>query len=241
MNILAIETATESCSVALEAAGIQLQRYRHAPREHAELLLPWVQELLLEAKIGFDDIDVVAFSRGPGSFTSVRIGIGVVQGIAWAADCPVVPISSLAATAQVAAEQGVTTALVALDARMGEVFTGLYQLDESGFMQLMGDEQVCAPEQVACPASSETVGVGIGFERYSELCPQRDALAGVIADCWPQAQAVLKLAKNWMLNNTPLSAEQAQPVYLRDNVAKKTTERQAELQAKLQAERQADL
>src|SRR5690554_1877457 len=135
MNILAIETSTESCSVALAAAGQVSSRYRHAPREHAELLLPWIQELLAEAHIDFADIDVIAFSRGPGSFTSLRIGIGVVQGIAWASDCPVVPISSLAAAAQVAAKEGVKTALVALDARMGEVFTGLYRLDEQGFMQ----------------------------------------------------------------------------------------------------------
>ena len=230
MNILAIETSTESCSVALEVGGKLEQRYRHAPREHAELLLPWVQSLLADAGIGFDDLDVVAFSRGPGSFTSVRIGIGVVQGIAWAADCPVVPVSSLAATAQVAAEQGVKTALVALDARMGEVFTGLFELDGSGFMQLLGEEQVCPPESVKCLADKsspgpDTFGVGIGFERYPDLCADRDQLAGVKADVWPQAQAVLALAKHWMENNEPLPAEQAQPVYLRDNVARKTADR----------------
>jgi len=235
MNILAIETSTESCSVALEAGGQVLHRYRHAPRQHAELLLPWVQELLAEAKISFDDLDVVAFSRGPGSFTSVRIGIGVVQGIAWASDCPVVPISSLAATAQVAADQAlanktqpdqaVKTALVALDARMGEVFTGLYRLDANGFMQLDGEEQVCPPEAVECPSGGDAYGIGIGFERYPDLCPQREQLAGVIADIWPQAQAVLALAKNWLIENEPLPPEQAQPVYLRDNVAKKTADR----------------
>ncbi len=229
MNILAIETATESCSVALEAGGQVLHRYRHAPRQHAELLLPWVQELLLEAHIDFADIDVIAFSRGPGSFTSLRIGIGVVQGIAWATDCPVVPVSSLAAIAQIAAAQGVKTALVALDARMGEVFTGLYRLDERGYMQLDGKEQVCAPDVVQCPADNDAhgdvYGVGVGFERYPELCPQRRQLAGVKADIWPQAEAVLSLAKNWLVDNKPLPPEQAQPVYLRDNVALKTVDR----------------
>lgn len=225
MNILAIETATESCSVALEVGGQVWQRYQHAPRQHAELLLPWVQELLREAGIGFEDIDVVAFSQGPGSFTSVRIGIGVVQGIAWAADCPVVPVSSLAATAQVAAEQGVETALVALDARMGEVFTGLYRLGDKGVMILDGEEQVCPPDTVQVPSDNQVCGVGIGFDRYPDLCSQREQLAGVKADVWPQAQAVLKIAKIWLSERPPLPAEQAQPVYLRDNVAKKTADR----------------
>lgn len=225
MNILAIETATESCSVALAAGGRVLNRSRHAPRQHAELLLPWVQELLSEAQIGFADLDVVAFSRGPGSFTSLRIGIGVVQGIAWATDCPVVPVSSLAAMAQVAAAQGAKTALVALDARMGEVFTGLYRVDARGYMQLDGKEQVCTPQAVQCPAENDVYGVGIGFERYPELCPQREQLAGVKADLWPQAEAVLSLAKHWLADNKPLPAEQAQPVYLRDNVALKTADR----------------
>lgn len=225
MNILAIETATESCSVALAAGTRVFNRSRHAPRQHAELLLPWVQELLSEAQISFADLDVVAFSRGPGSFTSLRIGIGVVQGIAWATDCPVVPVSSLAAMAQVAAAQGVETALVALDARMGEVFTGLYRVDARGYMQLDGKEQVCAPQAVQCPAENNIYGVGSGFERYPGLCSQRDQLAGVKADLWPQAEAVLSLAKHWLLDNQPLPAEQAQPVYLRDNVALKIADR----------------
>lgn len=225
MNILAIETATETCSVALEVQGRLWQRFQHAPRQHAELLLPWVQELLAEAEIGFSDIDAIAFSRGPGSFTSVRIGIGVVQGLAWASDCPVVPVSSLAATAQMAAANGAKTVLVALDARMKEVFTGLYRLDEAGIMQLHGEESVCPPAAVQCPDEAGVVGVGIGFERYPELCEHRDQLASVNADIWPHAKAVLELAKAWLQDHKALSPELAQPVYLRDNVARKTADR----------------
>ena len=94
MKLLAIETATETVSVALELNGEVHERYLHAPRQHAELLLPWVEELLAEAGVGFSVLDAIAFSRGPGSFTSLRIGIGVVQGLAWASDCPVIPVSS---------------------------------------------------------------------------------------------------------------------------------------------------
>jgi tRNA threonylcarbamoyladenosine biosynthesis protein TsaB len=225
MNTLAIETATETCSVALEAGGQLWQRYEHAPRRHADLLLPWIQELLREAGVKFSDLDVIAFTQGPGSFTSLRIGIGVVQGLAWASNCPVVPVSSLAATAQMVASDGFSSVLVALDARMGEVFTGLYRIDSDGIMQLDGVEQVCPPGAVQVPPGDDVMGVGIGFDRYTDLCPQRDQLAEVKADVWPHAQAVLTLAKAWLLNNEPLAAELAQPVYLRDNVAIKTVDR----------------
>lgn len=222
MNLLAIETATETCSVALSVNGDVQQRFRHAPRQHAELLLPWVEELLAEAGIGFGAVDAIAFSRGPGSFTSLRIGIGVVQGLAWASDCPVVPVSSLAATAQVAAEKGIKTALVALDARMNEVFTGLFRLNGNGSMIADGEESVRGPGLVQVPDEAEVYAVGIGFERYPELGDLAGRLAGVHTDIWPDAVSVLTLAQEWLLHNEALPAEMAQPVYLRDNVAKKS-------------------
>lgn len=225
MNLLAIETATETCSVALAINSELRQRYQHAPRQHAELLLPWIQELLAEAGIGFGAVDAIAFSRGPGSFTSLRIGIGVVQGLAWASDCPVIPVSSLAATAQVAAVNGVKTALVALDARMNEVFTGLYRLNERGIMIADGMERVCPPGDVHIPREQDAYGVGIGFERYPELNELATGLAGIRADSWPDALSVIKLAQHWLLDNEALPAEMAQPVYLRDNVAQKTKDR----------------
>jgi len=221
MNLLAIETATETVSVALSVNGDVRQRYRHAPRQHAELLLPWVEELLREAGIGFGAVDAIAFSRGPGSFTSLRIGIGVVQGLAWASDCPVIPVSSLAATAQAAVNNGIRTALVALDARMNEVFTGLFRLNDNGIMVLDGEERVCGPGLIKVPDEVAIHAVGIGFDRYPELAELAGRLAGVDVDIWPDAVSVLKLAQQWLLSNNALPAEMAQPVYLRDNVAKK--------------------
>jgi tRNA threonylcarbamoyladenosine biosynthesis protein TsaB len=221
MNLLAIETATETCSVALDINGEVLERYQHAPRQHAELLLPWVAQLLAEAGIGFASLDAIAFSRGPGSFTSLRIGIGVVQGLAWASDRPVIPVSSLAATAQTALTEGINSALVALDARMNEVFTGMYEANSSGIMIPVGVEKVCSPEDVQWPDLSETYGIGIGFDRYTALDRLSGRLAGVRADMWPKASSVLKLAQEWLCTHEALPAEQAQPVYLRDNVAKK--------------------
>lgn len=221
MNLLAIETATETCSVALCVDGETRERYRQAPRQHAELLLPWVGELLAEAELSYASIDAIAFSRGPGSFTSLRIGIGVVQGLAWASDRPVIPVSSLAATAQAAAADGVGAALVALDARMDEVFTGAFRVNDNGIMQPVSDELVCPPEDVGVPAVPETFGIGNGFERYGALAALAAQLRGVRAEVWPKASAVLQLAQEWLKTNEPLPAEQAQPVYLRDDVAKK--------------------
>ncbi|MGA9573608.1 MAG: tRNA (adenosine(37)-N6)-threonylcarbamoyltransferase complex dimerization subunit type 1 TsaB [Lysobacterales bacterium] len=221
MNLLAIETSTETCSVALSFNGEVLERYRHAPRQHAELLLPWVEQLLSDAGIGYTSLDAIAFSRGPGSFTSLRIGIGVVQGLAWASDRPVIPVSSLAATAQTIAGDGVDVALVALDARMNEVFTGVYEINERGIMSPAAAEKVCPPEDVRVPFPARTSGIGNGFDRYEALRALSAQLRGVNADTWPRASAVLQLAQDWLRTNEPLSAELAQPVYLRDNVAKK--------------------
>lgn len=221
MNLLAIESATESVSVALSVNDEIVERYRHAPRLHAELLLPWAEQLLAEAGIGFKDIDAFAFSRGPGSFTSLRIGIGIVQGLAWASDRPVIPVSSLAATAQTAADMGVDSALVALDARMNEVFTGTFEVNDNRIMIPVSDEKVCSPDDVQLPVNVETYGVGIGFERYQALQLLSENLAGVQQDIWPKASSVLKLAQEWLLTHEALPAEQAQPVYLRNNVAKK--------------------
>jgi len=225
MNLLAIETSTETCSVAITMDGEVLERYQHAPRLHAELLLPWVEQLMADAGIGFSSIDAIAFSRGPGSFTSLRIGIGIVQGLAWASDRPVIPVSSLAATAQTAANEGVDVALVALDARMKEVFTGTFEKNSKGLMVPLCAERVCGPDAVQVPDHSETYGIGNAFERYPALEELSGHLLGIRPDIWPKASSILQLAQDWLTTHEPLSAEQAQPVYLRDNVAKKEKDR----------------
>jgi tRNA threonylcarbamoyladenosine biosynthesis protein TsaB len=223
MKILAIETASESCSVALSLDGVLRERSSLAPRGHAERLLPWVQELLAEAGIALQDLDAVAFSRGPGSFTSLRIGIGVAQGLAWGAGLPVVPVSSLRSAAQAAVAHGVQAAMVALDARMDEVFSGLYRLDEQGLMQAVGEERVCAPEALALDDPAAWAAVGNGFARYPALVSLAQDMQSVHANTWPQAAAMIPLAEHWMANHALLPAEQALPVYLRDTVADKPT------------------
>ncbi len=131
--------------------------FEHAPMRHAELLLPAIRSLLDEAGLPLADLDAIAFGRGPGSFTSLRIGIGVVQGLAWGAGLPVVPVSSLAAVAQEAFELSgsrVQSVCVAMDARMNEVYTADFHCASGDYVEAAGEERVCPPGEVTAPAAT---------------------------------------------------------------------------------------
>ncbi len=226
MKLLAFETAFEACSIALSIDGEISARIEPEPRRHAELLLPWTEALLAEAGISLSALDAIGFSRGPGSFTSIRIGIGVVQGLAWGADVGVVPVSSLQATAQAVATQDVLQAWVAMDARMNEVYTGRFERAD-GLMRAVSEERVCAPEQAAEGPLDGWHGVGNGFVRFDALAAYSDVLTTVHGEVVPTAAAVAQLAEAWLRDHEALPAEQAQPVYLRDKVALKISERPA--------------
>ena len=142
MILLALETATEACSAALAVDGDIRERFEVAPRGHSELILPMVDELMAEADISIEQVDAIAFGRGPGAFTGLRIAVGVTQGIAFGADLPVVPVSTLAALAQGSESNSV---LAAIDARMDEVYWGAYQRSSAGLMTLCGEEAVIPP------------------------------------------------------------------------------------------------
>ena len=235
---LSIETSSEACSVALRINAETRERFELAPRRHAELILPMVSSLLAEAELALGQLDGIAFGRGPGSFTSLRIGIGVVQGLAWGQDLPVVPVSSLAAVAQTAIDQlsvmpgpepEIRRVCVAMDARMKEVYHANFEVDSDGLVTLSGGEQVCLPANVRSDArvqsAAEVCAAGNGFERYPELEKLGGELGLCLPECWPRAVAVSRLADKWMEHNSPLPADQAQPVYIRNQVAVKTQDR----------------
>jgi tRNA threonylcarbamoyladenosine biosynthesis protein TsaB len=209
--------------VALSVGENMWEKFEHAPRRHAELILPMVRSLLTEAELALGQLDGIAFGRGPGSFTSLRIGIGVVQGLAWGADLPVVPVSSLAAVAQAAVERGLSSGIcrvcVAMDARMQEVYTANFEVDVDGFVIPAGEERVCPPADV-CPENATGVcTAGSGFEVYPELQKLAGEVGFYATDCWPRACVISRLAARWLENNRPLPAAQAQPVYIRNQVA----------------------
>jgi len=217
-TLLALDTATEACSVALLHDGKVLSHYEVIPRLHAQKLLPMIRDMLAEAGIGLSAVDAIAFGRGPGAFTGVRIAIGVVQGLAFGLDRPVLPVSNLALLAQRALrEQGARHVAAAIDARMDEVYWGCYHAQD-GEMRLLGAEAVLPPEAVALPADSPGpwFGAGTGWGYAERMAVQPAALD---ASLLPHAVDLLTQATFAWHRNEAVAADLAQPVYLRDKVA----------------------
>jgi tRNA threonylcarbamoyladenosine biosynthesis protein TsaB len=232
MKLLAFETATEACSVALYVDGQVRERFEIAPRRHAELSLPWAEELLAEAGIARSQLDAIALGRGPGAFTGVRLAIAIAQGIALALDRPLVPVSTLQVLA-LRAPAGADQVLSSIDARMGEVYVAR-QVRVDGQWQLQGDEIVCAPEAVVLPAGSRWFGVGTGFGAADGLLATRlaDQLGGVDAQALPRASDLLTLAVPAFARGEGVAPERVEPAYLRNNVALTLVEQQAARAAK---------
>lgn len=219
MNILVIDTATEACSVALEINEQVFNRFEVCPQQHSQRILPMIDEVLKEAKVTLQDLDYLAFGRGPGSFTGVRIATGVLQGLALGTGHKVVGISTLAAMAQQAYVQYQSEQVsAAIDARMSEVYFGQYQLQQN-VMTLMGEEQVLPPKQGAELLSNSSVmaGVGTGWQAYPTL--DADDLINVLSDIlYPNALYMLPIAKVLIADGQAVEVEDIQPVYLRDKV-----------------------
>jgi tRNA threonylcarbamoyladenosine biosynthesis protein TsaB len=219
LKILALDASTEACSVALWTDGEVLERFETGS-QHSERILPMVQEILAEGGQALTQLDAIAFGRGPGSFTGLRICAGVVQGLAFGADLPVVPVSSLAALAQ-----GVDAArvLAAFDARMHQVYWGAYVRNAQGMVELVGEEKVLTPMQVPVPDDAGWVGVGNGWDQYAAVLTSRlkNHVAAWHAQCFPRARFVARLGASLYEKGMTLTPEQALPVYLRDDVAVK--------------------
>jgi tRNA threonylcarbamoyladenosine biosynthesis protein TsaB len=224
VKLLALDTATDACSVALLIDDQVRQDFRIAPREHARLLLPMIETLLAEAGLAPVQLDAVAFGRGPGSFTGLRIAAGVTQGIALGADLPVAPVSTLAALAQGALrEDNAERVLAALDARMNEVYWGAFGHGADNRMQALGGECVCAPGDAPVPGEGQWQGVGSGWAAYADALSQRcgSQVAHRDPDRRPQARDIALLAAPLVERGEALAPELALPVYLRDRVAAK--------------------
>ena len=231
--ILAIETATEACSAALAIGDNIITRFVIAPREHTKLILSMMDDVLKDAGVKLAQVDAIAFSRGPGAFTGVRIATGVAHGVSLAIDKPLLPISTLAAIAQqMHEEQGADCCLPAIDARMREVYWGKYLL-KNGLMVLQHEEAVNKPDvlQATCiylieAEKSEWFVAGSGWDEYTEQL-NIEALSTVkkIDNILPSAKYIARLAvEDWKQGKT-VAVEQAQPIYLRDKVAQTIAER----------------
>jgi tRNA threonylcarbamoyladenosine biosynthesis protein TsaB len=221
VKILSLDTATENCSAALWIDGSLLQREVEAERGHAEVILSMIDELLRESATRIASLDAIAFGRGPGSFTGVRLAASVTQGLAFGAGVPVVPVSDLQAVAQRAASQQI---LVCNDARMQEVYWACFELGPDGLMLPAGSERVSKPSEVQLPGAwvgRPTSGVGRGFAAYASLRETlADQLTSIDPTLLPRASEVALLAVADVRAGRVLPADAAVPTYIRDEVAR---------------------
>ncbi len=227
MKILAIDTATEACSAALSIDNEVITRYQLAPREHSRLILKMIDRLMCEAELSLSALDALAFGQGPGAFMGIRIAAGVTQGIAYARDLPVIPVSNLMAIAEVTRKQ--TTAehvLCAIDARMKEIYWAAYQYNNQGEWMEVIDECVCDPQTMIYPEHGRWTAAGTGWASYIDSMTDRLKNSNIeietlLPACLPSAAAIARIACHNYQHGRMVNAEQAQPVYLRNNVASK--------------------
>lgn len=223
MKILALDTSTELCSVALWLDGELLAREERAGQRHSELVLPMVHDLLAEAGLGIKALDGIAYGEGPGSFTGLRIGCGVVQGLAFGADLPVAGVCTLLALAEASQAERV---IACLDARMGEVYHAVYQKAGDGW-QILSEPGLNRPEEAPEVAGENWTGCGNGFGAYGEALGARYAgqLQGLMADLLPHATYIATLGAGQFKRGLGMDAAEAAPLYIRNKVALKTSER----------------
>jgi len=217
MKVLALETANEQCSVSVidDTQELFFQLDARA-KAQTQTILPMIEQGLNDLGLAVSDLTAIAFSRGPGSFSGVRINAAVTQALAWSNDLPVIPVSTLQALAQAAYRlHGLTAVTAVLDARMNEVYVASYQLDAQGIMQAVDEEQLLSYEQGA-EAVKFTV-VGSGANLVQETASEYKNVSATAQDIAVIARAAAK-TENWV------SAELALPVYLRDNAWKKIPE-----------------
>ncbi|MDM9617624.1 tRNA (adenosine(37)-N6)-threonylcarbamoyltransferase complex dimerization subunit type 1 TsaB [Kosakonia cowanii] len=223
MRILAIDTATEACSVALWNDGTTFAHFELCPREHTQRILPLVRAALADAEVKLTDLDALAFGRGPGSFTGVRIGIGIAQGLALGAELPMIGVSTLATMAQGAwRKTGATRVLAAIDARMGEVYWAEYQRDADGVWHGEETEAVLKPEAVSDrlqQLDGSWAMVGTGWGAWPELAAKSPVTLTDGEMLLPTAEDMLPIACQLFAAQKWVAVEQAEPVYLRNEVA----------------------
>ena len=226
MRILALDTSTEWCSVAVGEHGSWCVRSERVGQSHSERLLPMVGAALAEAQWAVAGLDGIAFGCGPGAFTGIRIGCAVAQGLGLALDRPVLGVPTLEA---IAAEDGGAGVICCLDARMREVYVATYRRTAAGLAEVAAPA-VLAPAAVKPPAGEPPpggwVGAGPGFAAYPTLAAGL-GLARVNADALPTAVAIATLALPRFAAGRGVPAAQALPLYVRQRVALTSAERAA--------------
>ena len=223
MNLIAIETSTSYCSLAAAKGDRVVSRHILAGQRHAEIALDELLALLREADLKLEQVQGIAYGEGPGAFTGLRIACGMTQGLALARNVPVLGISTLLAVAE---ESGDANVVVCLDARMGEVYHAAYRKEQGAWREVCAPG-LCPPAALPLVEGQDWVGCGSGFQAYAAALGERlgERLAAVRADIFPTAAAILRLARPGFERGDGKPACMALPIYLRDKVALKTSER----------------
>jgi tRNA threonylcarbamoyladenosine biosynthesis protein TsaB len=229
VKLLALDTSSIACSVALQLDDVVTERHEEQPREHTRLLIPMIRSLLEESSIELAELDAIVLGNGPGSFIGMRIAASVAQGLAYGSGLNIVPVSSLAAVAaQVFAEHDAAEVVVTQDAHMGEVYLGIFEADASGLPiakipeRLQGQEAIV---ELTVAAQGQRCSAGFGWERYPLILEKNrnriDRLTDVV---YPRARYLLALgeAKNRAARSIP--PEDILPAYLRQKVADRPDE-----------------
>lgn len=219
MKLLAVDTATEACSAALLIDGVVHEQYEVIGRGHADRLLPMVDALLLQAGLTPAGLDAIAFGRGPGGFTGLRIAAGIAQGLAAGAGRPVVPVSDLAALAAAGARlTGARHVLASLDARMGQVYWAAYACGGAQ-PTLVTAERLTDPAGLQAPEDGPWLAVGPGFAAYPAIVERlRSSLSGLEPAVLPRAADIARIAQAELALGRGIPAAAARPIYLRDEV-----------------------
>jgi len=224
--VLALDSATEACSVSLLSGEDVISRFAELGRTHAQQILGMIDSVLSEAEVSLSMLDGIAASIGPGAFTGVRISVAVAQGLAFGADLAVIPVTTLEALASHAMLRGAGSALACLDARMGEVYWGCFDADPRRGLTATSPASVGSPASVALPASSVHHGIGRGFAAYPRLA----MLPGVRldpgdGDALPHAREFARLGALRLALGEGIDPALVSPLYLRDKVALTEAER----------------
>ena len=224
MKLLALATSPDACTVAVLNAETVVGRHAEVAREHTRSLMPMIREAMIDAGLGFDDLDAVVLGNGPGSFIGMRIAASVTQGIAFAAGLRVVPVSSMAALAlQVLDETSGDVAAIAQDAHMQEVYFGLYRRTQEGLVVPISDERLAAQErlpELETLDASACIAAGKGWQLYPELEAANDGLITTTSSRMvPDARYLLKLGRAAYANGESVDPVDVKPAYLRQKVA----------------------
>ncbi len=224
MKILALETATDACSCAINIDGVISEKFVLAPQRHADLLLPMVEQLLAETAVALSMIDAIAFGAGPGGFMGVRIATGIAQGLGYALDRPLIPISTLQSLAQVGYQATKNPHILAgWDAKMAAIYWGIYQVDGQGLVQPLAEDRLTLPAEVQLPVDHQWLAVGNAWLVYQNELPWSFAANSLPTrtDLHPHAATIAQLAAAKYAAGKMIRADEAEPIYLRNDVAKK--------------------